>query len=226
MPGEDIDRVDIVSKLQAEVIAALEKLGWVRSEDIVCAVTHVIRCAYVHHTPERDQLVEEILGRLERIRNSSYRPVWPMGLCRNGRFDQFGADDRRVPALMEAGSGGGVRVKSLIVTADDFGMSIPVNEAIEASHRDGILSATSLMTGGEAFADAVERARRLPNLGVGLHIHLVDSRPVLPPEQVPDLVGPDGNFSNNPESFGFNLFFLARDAPTGRSRDQRPVRAL
>jgi chitin disaccharide deacetylase len=98
-------------------------------------------------------------------------------------------------------------VKSLIVTADDFGMSTPVNQAIEASHRDGILSATSLMTGGEAFADAVERARRLPNLGVGLHIHLVDSRPVLPPEQVPDLVGPDGNFSNNPESFGFNLFF-------------------
>jgi hopanoid biosynthesis associated protein HpnK len=100
-----------------------------------------------------------------------------------------------------------VRVKSLIVTADDFGMSIPINEAVEASHRDGILSATSLMTGGDAFADAVERARRLPNLGVGLHIHLVDSRPVLPPEQVPGLVGSGGSFSNNPESFGFNLFF-------------------
>ncbi len=98
-------------------------------------------------------------------------------------------------------------MKSLIVTADDFGMSLPVNEGIEASHKNGILSATSLMTGGEAFADAVERARRLPDLGVGLHIHLVDSRPVLPPEQVPDLVGPDGNFSNNPEKFGFNLYF-------------------
>jgi hopanoid biosynthesis associated protein HpnK len=98
-------------------------------------------------------------------------------------------------------------LKSLIVTADDFGMSLPVNEGIEASHKNGILSATSLMTGGEAFADAVERARRLPDLGVGLHIHLVDSRPVLPPEQVPDLVGPDGNFSNNPEKFGFNLYF-------------------
>ena len=98
-------------------------------------------------------------------------------------------------------------MKSLIVTADDFGMSLPVNEGIEASHRQGILSATSLMTGGEAFDDAVERARGMPDLGVGLHIHLVDSRPVLPPEQVPDLVGPDGNFSNNPEKFGFNLFF-------------------
>ncbi|MBS0234086.1 MAG: hopanoid biosynthesis-associated protein HpnK [Proteobacteria bacterium] len=98
-------------------------------------------------------------------------------------------------------------MKSLIVTADDFGMSLPVNEGIEASHKQGILSTTSLMTGGEAFDDAVERARSMPGLGVGLHIHLVDSRPVLPPEQVPDLVGPDGNFSNNPEKFGFNLFF-------------------
>lgn len=98
-------------------------------------------------------------------------------------------------------------MKTLIVTADDFGMSLPVNEGIERSHSNGILSATSLMTGGEAFSDAVERARRLPNLGVGLHIHLVDSRPVLPPEQVPDLVGPDGNFSNSPEKFGFKLYF-------------------
>lgn len=98
-------------------------------------------------------------------------------------------------------------MKSLIVTADDFGMTVPVNEAIEASHKNGILSATSLMTGGDAFDDAVIRARQLPDLGVGLHIHLVDSRPVLPPEQIPDLVGPDGNFSNNPEAFGFKLFF-------------------
>jgi hopanoid biosynthesis associated protein HpnK len=98
-------------------------------------------------------------------------------------------------------------LKSLIVTADDFGMTVPVNEAIEASHKNGILSATSLMTGGEAFADAVDRARGLPALGVGLHIHLVDSRPVLPPEKIPDLVGPDGSFSNNPELFGFKLFF-------------------
>jgi hopanoid biosynthesis associated protein HpnK len=98
-------------------------------------------------------------------------------------------------------------LKSLIVTADDFGMSLPVNEGIEAAHKEGILSATSLMTGGEAFADAVGRARHMPDLGVGLHIHLVDSRPVLPPEHVPDLVGPDGNFSNNPEKFGFQLYF-------------------
>jgi protoporphyrinogen oxidase len=91
VPGEDIDRVDIVSKLQAEVVAALEKLGWVRSEDIVCAVTHVIRCAYVHHTPERDQLVQEILERLETS------GIHPMG--RYGLWDYVGMEDSISSAL-------------------------------------------------------------------------------------------------------------------------------
>ncbi|MDE1973099.1 MAG: ChbG/HpnK family deacetylase, partial [Hyphomicrobiales bacterium] len=35
----------------------------------------------------------------------------------------------------------------LIITADDFGLSEPVNAAIEAAHRNGILTAASLMVG-------------------------------------------------------------------------------
>jgi len=31
--------------------------------------------------------------------------------------------------------------RKLIVTADDFGVSLPVNEAVERAHRDGALSA-------------------------------------------------------------------------------------
>ena len=51
-------------------------------------------------------------------------------------------------------------MKSLIVNADDFGVSVPVKEAVEAGHRDGIFSAASLMVGGPEMTDAVERARR------------------------------------------------------------------
>jgi len=47
----------------------------------------------------------------------------------------------------------------------------------------------------------------LPALGVGLHVTLVDGRPVLPPDRVPGLVGPDGRFSNDPVRFGIALFF-------------------
>lgn len=82
----------------------------------------------------------------------------------------------------------------LVVTADDFGTDPAVNEAVEAAHRDGVLTAASLMVTGKAVDDAVERARRLPALGVGLHLVLVDGRPALPPERVPELVGGDGRF--------------------------------
>ena len=97
--------------------------------------------------------------------------------------------------------------RKLIVTADDFGLSLPVNEAVERAHRQGILSAASLMVGAHAAEDAVERARRLPSLGVGLHLTLLDGRPVLPPEDVPDLVGPDGRFPTDPFRFGVTLYF-------------------
>lgn len=82
----------------------------------------------------------------------------------------------------------------LCVTADDFGADLAVNEAVERGHGAGILTAASLMVTGAAAADAVARARRLPKLGVGLHLVLVEGRPALPPDQVPALVGKDGNF--------------------------------
>ncbi len=85
-------------------------------------------------------------------------------------------------------------MRRLVITADDFGAALVVNEAVEIAHRDGILTAASLMVAGAAAGDAVERARRLPTLGVGLHIVLADGAPVLPPEQVSALVGADGRF--------------------------------
>ena len=97
-------------------------------------------------------------------------------------------------------------MKRLIVTADDFGLTLGVNEAVEEGHRRGILTAASLMVTGEAAVDAVARAKRLPKLGVGLHLVLVDGVPVLPPEQIPDLVGGDGKFSANVLTQGIRIF--------------------
>lgn len=87
--------------------------------------------------------------------------------------------------------------KQLIVTADDFGADLAVNEAVEIAHRQGILTAASLMVAGDAAADAVARAKAMPALGVGLHVVLVDGAPVLPPEQILALVGPDGRFHSS-----------------------------
>ena len=84
-------------------------------------------------------------------------------------------------------------MKRLVVTADDFGLSGGVNEAVRRAHRDGILTCASLMMGAPAAGDAVAIAKG-DGLPVGLHLTLVDGRPILPPERVPDLVDTQGAF--------------------------------
>jgi hopanoid biosynthesis associated protein HpnK len=85
-----------------------------------------------------------------------------------------------------------------------------VNAAVEAAHRHGILSTASLMVGAPAAADAVARARLQPGLRVGLHLTLVDGHPVLPPEEIPALVGADGRFDRNMARAGLRFFALPR----------------
>lgn len=104
-------------------------------------------------------------------------------------------------------------MKRLILTADDFGIAPEVNEAVERAYRNGVLRAASLMVGAPAAADAVERARRLPNLAVGLHLVLVHGRPVLSVGQVPDLVDDDGAFLTDLVGAGIRFFFRPRARP-------------
>ncbi len=66
------------------------------------------------------------------------------------------------------------------------------------------------MVGAPAAADAVERARRLPRLRVGLHLNLVEGAPVLPPDEVPDLVDRGGRFDENMVRAGCRFFFSPR----------------
>src|SRR5579872_1458116 len=98
-------------------------------------------------------------------------------------------------------------MRQLIVTADDFGLAPEVNEAVERGHREGILSTASLMVAAAATQDAVERARRLPGLHVGLHVVLANGRPALPPERIPRVVREDGSFENDLFRAGVRYFF-------------------
>jgi hopanoid biosynthesis associated protein HpnK len=77
------------------------------------------------------------------------------------------------------------------------------------------------MVGEAAAKDAVARARRLPSLKVGLHLALVEARPVSPLETVPDLIGPDGRFRDDMVSAGIRFFFL----PHVRRQLAREIRA-
>lgn len=84
--------------------------------------------------------------------------------------------------------------RRLIVNADDFGMSTQATDAIVDCHLRGILTSTTVMANMPAVAEACEKARSLERLGVGVHLTLTQGRPLLPPGEVPDLVGTDGAF--------------------------------
>ena len=101
-------------------------------------------------------------------------------------------------------------MKALVITADDFGAAIEVNDAVEVAHRDGILTAASLMVSASAADDAVLRAQRLPRLGVGLHLVLVDGRPTLPADQIPDLVDQAGLFRTDMATIGLQIALSRR----------------
>jgi len=98
-------------------------------------------------------------------------------------------------------------MQTVIFSADDFGLTESVNEAVEQAHLHGVLGQTSLMVAAPAFADAVARAKHLPDLNVGLHLTLVDGHSVLGHERLPSITGPDGRFSRGQVRLGFLYFF-------------------
>ena len=99
-------------------------------------------------------------------------------------------------------------VKKLIINADDFGISSPVNRAVVKGWAEGILTSASLMVTGEAFLEATEFARQNPALQVGLHLTLVKGRSAIRHEGFPSLTDPLGNFPEDPVFAGMRMFFL------------------
>ena len=92
-------------------------------------------------------------------------------------------------------------MKRLIVNADDFGRARGINRGILRAHRDGIVTATTLMVSAPASEDAARLARGTPSLDVGVHLTLTYGRPVSDPAAVPSLVERDGSFPRGPEPF-------------------------
>ena len=68
-------------------------------------------------------------------------------------------------------------MRKLVVNADDFGFTRDVNQGIIEAHREGILTATTIMSTGAAFDDAVRLARENSTLDIGVHLVLVGEPP-------------------------------------------------
>ena len=83
---------------------------------------------------------------------------------------------------------------TVVVTADDLGLSPAVTRGILESHRRGIVRSTSLLVTADSSAEAAAQARMEPDLEVGLHIDLVGGWPVSDPAAVRSLVDDEGRF--------------------------------
>ncbi len=88
-------------------------------------------------------------------------------------------------------------MKRLIINADDFGYDEGVVRAVIDVDRAGMISSASCMTNMPAWPQAAAYLRNNGSLGAGVHLVFNEGSPVLPAEQVPALIGEDGQFLND-----------------------------
>src|SRR5260221_11995505 len=92
-------------------------------------------------------------------------------------------------------------LRTLVVNADDLGLTVGVNNGIFDAHDRGVLTSASVFANARATSDAIARALRRPSLGIGCHLTLVDGQPTLPPAPVPTLIEDDGRFHRSWKPF-------------------------
>ena len=102
-------------------------------------------------------------------------------------------------------------MRRLIINADDFGLTSGVNRGILKSHREGVVTSTTLMARGGRFDEAAGLAAQAPRLSVGCHVVLVDGSPLLKADQVSSLLA-----TASPPAFRVSLARFAVLAAAGR----------
>ena len=66
----------------------------------------------------------------------------------------------------------------LRIIADDLGLAESVNDGTVFLLKEGKINGASLMANGEAFDDAVRKLKDLPDANIGIHLVLVEERPL------------------------------------------------
>jgi len=89
----------------------------------------------------------------------------------------------------------------LIVNADDFGLSAAINKGIIETIEKGVVNSVSLVASGAAFDEAVDFLKKNKSVKAGIHLTLIEEKPVLAPDSIKSLVGPDGRFFRSYKDF-------------------------
>ena len=103
--------------------------------------------------------------------------------------------------------------KRLIINADDFGLCDGVNRAIVKAHTEGVLTSATIMANMPGAGDAVKMAKKLANLGIGVHLNLTVGQPITKDSFTSSLLNGDGEFINS----SARLVILSITSPTVRN---------
>ena len=96
--------------------------------------------------------------------------------------------------------------KKFILNADDFGMSKAFNRAVLDGYHNGFLTSASLCANGKAFNAAVnEIIPECPNLGIGVHLNIIEGRSLT---KAPMLTNKRGKFNKG----FFSILMKSNDA--------------
>jgi predicted glycoside hydrolase/deacetylase ChbG (UPF0249 family) len=107
-------------------------------------------------------------------------------------------------------------MKSLIVNADDFGLTSGVNHAVISAHETGIVTSTTIMVNMPRFEEAARLALQHPSLGVGLHFNITQGEPLAQPKTIRSLL-------NTADSFTGSSSTLARRWVAGRLKKEEII---
>jgi hopanoid biosynthesis associated protein HpnK len=88
--------------------------------------------------------------------------------------------------------------RRIVINADDFGLCEGVNKGIAEAHSKGVLTSATLMVNMPAAKKAVDLAKHLPKLGVGVHLNLTNGKPLCQDEDVKRLLNAEGDFGLSP----------------------------
>ncbi len=138
-------------------------------------------------------------------------------------MDALTAKNRRDRAT---GAGPGQSARRVLFTADDFGLSPSLNQAVARAHGFGLLRNASLMPAAPGSGQSLALARQFPGLCLGVHLTLIQGRAVLPPYTLPRLVDEEGRFSSDPVGTGWRYFFDTRLLPEIRRELAAQIEAV
>ncbi len=85
-------------------------------------------------------------------------------------------------------------MKGFIINADDYGMALEINDAIERLLKLGCISSTSIMVNMPYVEHIARLLLEVPDIGVGVHLTLSQGKPLSPVHEISTLVDKNGDF--------------------------------